>query len=238
MGQGQKGKRPPTYGPQVKERVKRLLEALLSYFNQELEGCTHLEIEVNWQTDNQVVVRTKSGTLEKLTVQDPYPDKLNKGQIGEALHKYLGKFLGILEDHRTQTKGSEDLHFTLKLCHGKDKAKNLDHFKDEWESRRPEKSKAQETMPKSRPQIPVVPKRELDPRLEETLRLYLAKSFNDDEFAELDQAGETDPDRRTLLKQVFVDLDVKTRKGPKPRDLRLENLPESARRGDLDDIPF
>ncbi|MBU7584558.1 MAG: NACHT domain-containing protein [Nostoc sp. TH1S01] len=68
--------------------------------------------------------------------------------------------------------------------------------------------------------------KKLDPRIEETLKLYLTKSFNDDSFAELDQAGETDPERRTPLKQVFTDLDVKTRQGIQPCSLKLENFPD------------
>ena len=54
MGQGQKGKRPPTYELQVKARVERILEALLSYFNKKVEGCEDLEIKFKWQTNNQV----------------------------------------------------------------------------------------------------------------------------------------------------------------------------------------
>jgi hypothetical protein len=228
MGQGQKGKRPPTYGLQVKARVKRLLEALLSYFNREVEGCEHLEIESKWQTDNQVVVRTKSGTLEKLTAQDSYSGKLTKGQIGEALHKYLGSFLGILEDQRTQTKGSEDLHFTLKLWHGTDKNKNLAQFDKEWESRRSKKSKAQEVALTSISQKSIALNKPLEPQLDQSLRLYLAKSFNDDGFAELDQAGETDPERRTLLKQVFIDLDIAPCKPQRPQGIDLETFLSSS----------
>lgn len=78
----------------------------------------------------------------------------------------------------------------------------------------------------------------LDQRLEETLKLYLTKSFTEDGFAELDQAGETDPERRTLLKQVFIDLDVKVRQGIQPQSLRLKNHFHSARKVSSDDVPF
>ena len=61
----------------------------------------------------------------------------------------------------------------------------------------------------------------LDERLKETLQLYLSSSFKDDQYARLDQAGETDPDRTTLLRQVFVDLEVKQRSGRQPHRLRL-----------------
>ena len=60
----------------------------------------------------------------------------------------------------------------------------------------------------------------LSERLDETLKLYLAQSFKDDRYARLDQAGETDPDRNTLLHQVFVDLEVKPREGQRPLKLR------------------
>jgi hypothetical protein len=64
----------------------------------------------------------------------------------------------------------------------------------------------------------------LEPGLDETVKLYLTKSFSEDRFAELDQAGETDPERRTPLKQVFIDLNVKTCQGIEPRNLKLDNL--------------
>jgi hypothetical protein len=69
----------------------------------------------------------------------------------------------------------------------------------------------------------------LDPRLQDMVNLYLAASFEHDLFAELDQAGETDPDRSTLLQKVFIDLDVTIRKGKQPRDLKLEGLPQLER---------
>ncbi|GCE20928.1 dsDNA nuclease domain-containing protein [Dictyobacter kobayashii] len=45
----------------------------------------------------------------------------------------------------------------------------------------------------------------------EALNLYLNKMFKEDQFAKLDQAGETDLDKSTLLREVFVDLDLKPR---------------------------
>lgn len=46
-------------------------------------------------------------------------------------------------------------------------------------------------------------------RLAETLQLFLSDSLEKDQFAQLDQAGETDPDRTTLLRKVFVDLELR-----------------------------
>src|SRR5260370_30964729 len=79
----------------------------------------------------------------------------------------------------------------------------------------------------------------LSGRLKETLDLYLAQSFDDDRVAKLDQAGETDPDRTTLLHQVFVDLELKARsdqprpprrveQGQLPPLAELEQIPERA----------
>ncbi len=59
----------------------------------------------------------------------------------------------------------------------------------------------------------------LSEQLEEILDLYLAASFEEDQVAKLDQAGETDPDRTTLLHRVFVDLELKPLSG-KPRSAR------------------
>jgi WD40 repeat protein len=131
----------PNYGPQAKKRARHLLEALISYANNELENCDHLQIQVNWQTDDQLVVRTKVRFLEELTVIAPHDGTLNNEQIKEAL-KRLEDFLEILEDNRTTTQGSENWHFTLKLWHKRQyKDANLKQFDVEWERRRPEKSK-------------------------------------------------------------------------------------------------
>ncbi|NEQ10016.1 MAG: hypothetical protein F6K37_30010 [Moorea sp. SIO4E2] len=51
-------------------------------------------------------------------------------------------FLGILEDNRVKKKGKDERHFTLTL-YCQDLAKNLELFKQEWENKRPEKSKQQ-----------------------------------------------------------------------------------------------
>ncbi len=130
-----------SYGPKVKQRTKRLLEALLAYANAELENCDRLKIQVNWQTDKQLVVETKVRILEELTALDPYNGKLDNDEIKEALHR-LEDFLEILEDCRTKTQGAEDWHFKLKLWYRRhDKEANLKQFDREWERRRPEKSK-------------------------------------------------------------------------------------------------
>lgn len=134
----------PNYGPQAKKRAKRLLEVLLAYANDELELFDdYFPVQVNWQTEKQLVVRTKVRFLEELTALDTADIKLNKEQIKEALKRFED-FLKILEDNRTTTRGAEDWHFTLKLWHKRqEKAANLAQFEVEWEHKRPEKSKTQ-----------------------------------------------------------------------------------------------
>jgi SpoVK/Ycf46/Vps4 family AAA+-type ATPase len=129
------------YGPLGKTRTKRLLEALLAYANDELEEGTNLDLQFRWQSQNQLVVKTKVRVLEELTTLDQYPDKLTKEQIKEAL-QLLRKFLEILEDNRTASQGSEDWHFTLKLWYKRyDTQANLERFDTEWECRRLKQSK-------------------------------------------------------------------------------------------------
>jgi len=51
----------------------------------------------------------------------------------------------------------------------------------------------------------------------EVLDFYLLHSFEEDQVAKLDQAGETDPKRMTPLHQVFIDLELKPRSDqPRP----------------------
>jgi WD40 repeat protein len=136
-----KSRTSPNYGPQAKQRTKRLLNALLAYANDEWDVERRLPIRLNWQTDRQLVVRTKVRFLVELTAQDGSPSKLAPEQIREALRR-LQDFLGILEDNRPSTQGSEDWHFTLKLWHRQhERTANLATFDREWEQRRSLKSK-------------------------------------------------------------------------------------------------
>ncbi|HEY9613873.1 MAG TPA: NB-ARC domain-containing protein, partial [Allocoleopsis sp.] len=131
-----------SYGDQVKERARRLLEALLAYADDEFED-SGFDIQVRRQAENQLVFRTKLRVLGLLTAKDKYDGSLTKDQIRESLNR-MQDFLEILKDNRTTTKGSEDWHFTLKLWH-KDKEANLANFDREWDCRRPEKSKQAST---------------------------------------------------------------------------------------------
>ncbi|WP_414584183.1 tetratricopeptide repeat protein [Scytonema sp. PCC 10023] len=118
-----------SYGDDVKARVRLLLEKFLAYANDELEDCQRYKIDLNWQTPNQVIVRTNLRELAKLAA-------LDKEQVREAL-KRLQDFLGILKDEREHPRGSENWHFQLTLWHNKDdKQANLNKFDQEWQRRR------------------------------------------------------------------------------------------------------
>ena len=124
-----------SYGPTVQLRVKRLLEALLTYTRDDSSVDRNLPIDFHWAADNKrLVVGTKLRFLEALTAHDPYQGKLTKGQIREALH-CLKDFLEILEDNRVKSKGSEDWHFTLKLWLS-DTEENLRQFDEKWTDRK------------------------------------------------------------------------------------------------------
>ena len=118
-----------TYGDDVKVRVRQLLERFLAYANDELEDCQRYKIDHNWQTPNQVIVRTNLRELAELAA-------LDKEQVREAL-KRLQDFLEILKDLREHQRGSQNWHFQLMLWHNKDdKQANLSRFDQEWQRRR------------------------------------------------------------------------------------------------------
>ncbi|NES23622.1 MAG: ATP-binding protein [Symploca sp. SIO3E6] len=132
-------------GAKPKKRALRLLEALLGFVNYELEEYEYLEksITYRWESEHstspKLIVETKLRFLAELIQKDNYPGELTKEQIRQALN-LMKDFLGILEDNRLQQRGSDTWNFTLALW-SKDKTTNLERFDQEWESKRPEKSR-------------------------------------------------------------------------------------------------
>ncbi|BAS58976.1 hypothetical protein NIES2135_15040 [Leptolyngbya boryana NIES-2135] len=135
----------PSYGPEAKKRSLHLFTTLLDYANDEVD-CDEValdglrsQIQTHWQTEQRLVVRTKVRFLEALTNLAKSP--LNGEQIKEALRRFED-FLEILDDNRPNRGGSEVWHFTLNLWHKRsDRPANLRQFEQEWEKRRPQKSK-------------------------------------------------------------------------------------------------
>ncbi|BAY23125.1 NB-ARC domain-containing protein [Calothrix sp. NIES-2100] len=118
-----------SYGDDVKDRTRKVLEKLLAYANDEVDNCERFKIDLNWQTANQVIIRTQLRVLAELT-------GLTKDNVREAL-KRLEDFLSIVEDLREHQRGSENWHFKLTLWYDKNnKQENLRQFDREWQSRR------------------------------------------------------------------------------------------------------
>jgi len=142
-----------SYGPQVKKRARRLLEALLVYANDGLdvdnEGILdnlHSQIQTRWQGDKRLVVRSKVRYLAALTELPSDSSSLTGIQIKEALNR-LEDFLEILSDNRPTRGGSEHWHFTLHLWHPRHNIQaNLHELERQWEARRNgKKSQVQNT---------------------------------------------------------------------------------------------
>ena len=130
-----------SYGPQSLKRTRRLLHTLLAYANDEFEGCDRIPIKVKWQTQTQLVVKTKVRFLVTLLEQDHEATKTKPDQIKASLN-HLKDFVEILDDHRPSTRGSDEWHFTLTLWHPRwEIDKNLGRFAQVWEARRSNKSK-------------------------------------------------------------------------------------------------
>ncbi|ABW32107.1 WD40 domain-containing protein [Acaryochloris marina] len=132
-----------SYGPTPRKRTKFLLEVILAYANDEFEIQDRLrsQILVNWQTDQQLVVETTIKDLAELSKKYPSNRELSKDQIKISL-KLLEQFVDILTDNRSQPKGSNKWHFTLNFWYKRhNKVANLKQFDEEWEQRRPFKSK-------------------------------------------------------------------------------------------------
>ncbi|WP_287263434.1 NB-ARC domain-containing protein [Moorena sp. SIO3A5] len=134
-----------TLGPTVKKRALRLFEALVS-FAQDIANQGNRDIKFSWKgktsTHPKLVIETQTRFLIQLTKKDNYPGSLSKAQVVEALQR-MEDFLGILEDNRVKKKGKDERHFTLTL-YCQDLATNLEKFNQQWDNKRPDKSKQQE----------------------------------------------------------------------------------------------
>jgi tetratricopeptide (TPR) repeat protein len=128
-----------TYGPEIKKRSMRLLEAIVGLAVGELEGCDRVKVKCTWVEDDDLLrVKTTLLALGALTGCDGGA-ALTTEQVSECLNR-MKDFVGILEDERGAKQGSGDWQFTLRLW-GRETAENLRRFEMEWEARRSPKSK-------------------------------------------------------------------------------------------------
>ncbi|BAS60308.1 MULTISPECIES: NB-ARC domain-containing protein [Leptolyngbya] len=136
-----------TYGPRVKYRAKRLFTAIAAFAQDELEGVEQIPVRCSWQPEADsptLIVRTTLRALEELCKKDGFGTPLTKPQIREALSR-MEDFLNILEDVRENPKGTEHWHFKLTLW-SRDTTENVNQFDQFWETKRPLKSKEQQTV--------------------------------------------------------------------------------------------
>jgi Effector-associated domain 4/NACHT domain len=126
-----------SYGKINQQRSQTLFVALLDFANDDLEADEkelerfRSQIQTHWQTEKKLVVRTKTRYLESL-IGLTAETALSIDQIKTAL-KHLENYLGILSDHRTAQRGSDNWHFTLELwCDRWQRAGNLEAFDRSW----------------------------------------------------------------------------------------------------------
>jgi hypothetical protein len=126
-----------SYGKINQQRAQTLLLALLDFANDDLEADEkeleriRSQIQTHWQTEKKLVVRTKTRYLESL-IKLTGGIVLSIDQIKTAL-KHLENHLGILSDHRTVQRGSDNWHFTVELwCDRWQREGNLLGFERAW----------------------------------------------------------------------------------------------------------
>jgi Effector-associated domain 4/NACHT domain len=238
--------RTDNWGEEPLKRAKHLIKFLVSYNNSQRSN-----LSADWRNENSdrpyLDIRTTLLDLAWLL----YPDRIRsnrdstakkeKPEIQSTIDRL--KELGIVEEKSTPGEKSKGIRcFTFILWHTSRVEHNLKQLELAWGNRpKLEKPKTEKTTSASSLPTPDAAKKELDPQLERTIKTYLSKSFSADKFAELDQAGEpeTGGERRTQLKQVFIDLEVKLCERINPRDWRLEKLAQSVSRvSSLDDDDF
>jgi hypothetical protein len=139
-----------TFGTAVKGRVERLLEDVLLYVSGELDTYYESKLEFKWQDEHterpKLSIITTRRFLEYLTAKDAKEGQLSARQVRESLYRL--KDIGILTDKRFKTKGYERLYFTLTLW-SKIVFINIERFNQEWEKRKPTKSKNSSEQPNS-----------------------------------------------------------------------------------------
>jgi tetratricopeptide (TPR) repeat protein len=136
-----------SHGPKVQARAKHLLQVILGVVADE-DRTGGIKFNSDW-ADTTLPRLTLETTLQDLTRLTHTDLKANtpefkraKVQVGEALGDFRD-FVQILDDYRTQKKGSSKWHFSLRLW-GKDADRNLAEFDKLWESKRPTHSQTKD----------------------------------------------------------------------------------------------
>lgn len=239
--------RTDNWGEEPLKRAKHLIKFLVSY-----DDSSRGNLSADWRNENsdrpELDVKTTlldlAWLLNRKHIKSKHDLKAKeeKSEIQSTIDRL--KKLGVVkeDDSYPGEKSKGIRRFTFILWHKSRVEHNVTQLELAWGNRpKSEKSKTEKTVSVSSLPTPDALKKELNPQLERTIKTYLSKSFSADKFAELDQAGEpeTGGDRRTQLKQVFIDLEVKLCERINPRDWRLEKLAQSvSRASSLDDDDF
>ncbi|BAY22426.1 hypothetical protein NIES2100_21890 [Calothrix sp. NIES-2100] len=236
--------RTDNWGEEPLKRAKHLIKFLLGYNNNQRDS---LLVQAWRKIDSnrpELDIQTRLLNLAWLLNQDSnikskHDSRLKKEK--EEIQSIIDrlKTLDIVRENSTSSDKRKGIrNFTFILWHSSKEQENLTQLELTWRNR-PElkKSKLEKNLLASDIQISEIPKKELDSKLKTTIKTYLSKSFSADTFAELDQAGEpeTGSERRTQLKQVFIDLDVQFYERLNTRNRKLEQLSLFARDISSDD---
>ncbi|SKB13686.1 hypothetical protein PL11201_530016 [Planktothrix sp. PCC 11201] len=234
------------WGDTALKQAKHLIKFLVRYNNTNRD---HLSAE--WRNENSVrpELEVRTTLVDIAWLLDEKHIKSNrdpKAKVeGEKIRDIITRLkkLGVVKEESSyQGKSKGIRHFTFILWHTSSPENNCIQLELAWVNRpKTEKAKGEQTSLVSNSAKSDVAKKELSLQLERTIKTYLSKSFNADKFAELDQAGERDTggERRTQLKEVFIDLKVKPCESINPPDWRREELTQPVSRvSSLDDDGF
>jgi tetratricopeptide (TPR) repeat protein len=145
------GAQKKSYGSTVQARAKALLKAILEVAAED-DRSGGIRFNADWaeQSPVRLTIETTLKDLIFLVHKDCRANTVEftaaKTETSEAL-KNLEKFVQILDDHRTQKRGSNRWHFSLRLW-GSNVDRNLVEFDKLWESRRSPNSQ-----PKPSPEV-------------------------------------------------------------------------------------
>ncbi|MEM6752630.1 MAG: NACHT domain-containing protein [Cyanobacteria bacterium P01_C01_bin.38] len=234
--------RTDNWGEKPLKRAKHLIKFLLSYDNSERDK---LYVK-NWRKKNssrpERDIRTSllnlAWLLNKDSIKSKYDSQLDKEK--KELQSTIDRLkdLDIVQENSTNSEKSKGIRsFTFILWHSSKVQENLKQLELTWQNRPKLKSKIKKNLLENDIQTSDASKKELDPKLKIIIKTYLSKSFSADTFAELDQAGEpeTASERRTKLKQVFIDLDVQSCERLNSHNRKIEQLSLFARDISSDD---
>lgn len=130
-----------SYGPKVESRTRQLLESILRYVAGEIELESRHSLKFDWKNGDssrpKLLIETTRHVLEVVSSQNSQLPSLSSTQVRDSL-TVLEDFVEILEDYRTQKRGSSKRHFTLELW-SLEIGENLEKFSMAWTEKRAKK---------------------------------------------------------------------------------------------------